>query len=268
MYDDDDEIDDMDADVEIDESKIAEDPTMILTNSTPQVQRLLIYLQKFSESHESSNPMKGLIFVERRHSAKILCHIIRRFVNSYPKLNIRVDFMTGYNSQITDSIETLLAKKCNDRVLEKFKRDELNLIICTSVLEEGIDLQECNLVIAYDLPKHYRSYVQTRGRARMSRSEYVIMTPLGETQKLQKNIAEWSIINDILKKVFIFIGKDLLYFLHTRLLWYFFRLCSSIDFCMRKKVEYLLLLFLCISYRNPVEEIELLFKVEYHQSCL
>lgn len=185
---------------EIDESKIAEDPEMILTNSTPQVQRLLIYLKKFVQD-DPKRLMKGLIFVKRRYSAKILCHIIRRFMNSYPDMNIQVDFMTGHNTKIPDSIETILAKKCNDRVLDKFKRDEVNLIVTTSVLEEGIDLQECNLVIAFDRPEHYRQYVQTKGRARMANSEYVIMVPMGSQLQLQQKVKEWGDVNDTLRQV-------------------------------------------------------------------
>lgn len=185
---------------EIDESKIAEDPDMILTNSTAQVQRLLIYLKKFIQD-KPERQMKGLIFVKRRYTAKILFNIIRRFMNSYPDMNVRVDFMTGNNTKIPDSIETILAKKCNDRVLDKFKRDEVNLIVTTSVLEEGIDLQECNLVIAYDKPEHYRQYVQTKGRARMPSSEYVIMVPLGSQLQLQQKVKEWGDVNDILRQV-------------------------------------------------------------------
>lgn len=185
---------------QIDESKIAEDPEMILTNSTAQVQRLLIYLKKFVQD-DPNRQMKGLIFVKRRYTAKILCHIIRRFMNSYPDINIRVDFMTGHNTKIPDSIETILAKKCNDRVLEKFKQDEVNLIVTTSVLEEGIDLQECNLVIAFDKPEHYRQYVQTKGRARMSNSEYVIMVPRGSQLQLQQKVKEWGDVNDTLRQV-------------------------------------------------------------------
>lgn len=201
LYDEDDEDEAIDIDAEpIDEQTIAEDPTMILTNSTAQVIKLLIYLKQVAEKNVE-NPIKGLIFVERKHTAKIVCHIIRRYMNSYPKLNIQVDFMVGNTSQIPDSIETLLAKKCNDRVLEKFKRNEINLIVTTSVLEEGIDLQECNLVIAYDTPKHYRQYVQTKGRARMANSEFIIMTPLGKTEGLQIKVSEWKNVNDILRKV-------------------------------------------------------------------
>jgi endoribonuclease Dicer len=45
------------------------------------------------------------------------------------------------------------------------------------VLEEGIDIQKCNLVVKFDLPKNYRSYVQSKGRARHQNSKYYMMVP-------------------------------------------------------------------------------------------
>lgn len=189
----------METDDEIDEQTISDHPATILTNSSSQIQKLLIYLKEFAEKSEV--PMKGLIFVDRRYTARILCHIVRRYANAYPNLKIHVDFMTGRNSFMPDSIESLIGNKNNNRVLEKFKRGEVNLIIATSVLEEGIDLQECNLVISYDTPTTFRSYVQRKGRARMKPSKYVIMTPTSQMNKLQKRAQEWKDILNILRKV-------------------------------------------------------------------
>lgn len=200
----DDEMMQTDDEILIDEQTIQDDPSTILTNSAHQVQALLILLKQTAENaikNKDLEPMKGLIFVQRRYTARILCHVIRRFANAYPELKINVDFMTGRNAFMPDSIETLLGNKNNKKVLDRFKRDEINLIVATSVLEEGIDLQECNLVVCYDTPTTFRAYVQTKGRARMKQSKYVIMTPAGQINKLQTKIVEWKKIIDILRKV-------------------------------------------------------------------
>lgn len=134
VYDDEDDDNDegMQTDDDIDEQTVKEDPSTILTNSSPQVQKLLIFLKKTAEQHKNSDsPLKGLIFVERRYTARILCHVLRRYANAYPELNIHVDFMTGRNAFMPDSVETLMGNKNNNRVLDKFKRDEINLIIAT-----------------------------------------------------------------------------------------------------------------------------------------
>lgn len=199
VYDQDEEDDKIDTD-EIDELVVKEDPSTILLNSSDQVQKLLLFVKEFAKERTK---IKGLIFVKRRYTARILCHIVRRYMNAYPEMNVNVDFMTGRNSFMPDSIETIINKKNNDRVLDKFRRDEINLIITTSVLEEGIDLQECNLVMCFDPVETFRQYVQTKGRARMKDSLYVIMTPSAQTNKLQIKLNEWAEINNILRKYLV-----------------------------------------------------------------
>lgn len=52
---------------------------------------------------------------------------------------------------------------------------QLNLLVATSVGEEGLDIQTCCLVIRFDLPETVASFIQSRGRARMPRSEYAFL---------------------------------------------------------------------------------------------
>lgn len=200
-WDDDDERMQIDDDNdEIDEETASDDPSIIILNSSPQVQNVLLFIKKAAEE---KTDIKGLIFVQRRYTARILCHVIRRYFNAPQNvhLKINVDFMTGRNAFMPDSIETVITNKNNNQVLDKFKRGTINLIIATSVLEEGIDLQECNLVVSFDMPQTFRAYVQSKGRARMKNSTYAIMTPAGELQKLSNKKREWEQILSILKQV-------------------------------------------------------------------
>jgi endoribonuclease Dicer len=50
-------------------------------------------------------------------------------------------------------------------------------MVASEVLEEGIDIPKCNLVVKFDIPKNYRSYIQSKGRARYQSSKYYIMVP-------------------------------------------------------------------------------------------
>lgn len=52
---------------------------------------------------------------------------------------------------------------------------QLNLLVATKVGEEGLDIQTCCLVIRFDLPETVASFIQSRGRARMPRSEYAFL---------------------------------------------------------------------------------------------
>lgn len=51
----------------------------------------------------------------------------------------------------------------------------MNLLVATNVAEEGLDIQTCCLVVRFDLPETVASFIQSRGRARMQKSEYVFL---------------------------------------------------------------------------------------------
>ena len=53
-----------------------------------------------------------------------------------------------------------------ERVIKMFKTGEKNLLLATSVAEEGLDIRDCNYVIRYDMMGNEISLVQSRGRVR------------------------------------------------------------------------------------------------------
>jgi len=52
---------------------------------------------------------------------------------------------------------------------------QVNIIVATSILEEGLDVQSCNLVIRFDPSPTVCSFIQSRGRARMRNSDYILI---------------------------------------------------------------------------------------------
>ena len=54
--------------------------------------------------------------------------------------------------------------KKQEEILRKFRHREFNVLISTGILEEGLDIPRCNLVVRFDLPRHYKSYVQSKVR--------------------------------------------------------------------------------------------------------
>lgn len=66
-------------------------------------------------------------------------------------------------SSLSNTGMTLPAQKC---VLEAFRASgDNNILIATSVADEGIDIAECNLVVLYEYVGNVIKMIQTRGES-------------------------------------------------------------------------------------------------------
>jgi hypothetical protein len=137
---------------------------------TSKVKKLLEVL--LGEYLSEKEGFSGLVFVEQRVGVVALAEII----NCHPETKkcFRTGTMVG-SSTNTKRMRFLheIAGKIN--ALPEFRIGEKNLVIATSVIEEGLDIQDCHLVVCFAPPNNLKSFVQRRGRARRIQSSYVIM---------------------------------------------------------------------------------------------
>jgi len=63
-----------------------------------------------------------------------------------------------------ESREAEMENKKREENLRKFRYREANLLIGTSIIEDGVELPKANLVIRFDLAKSFRSYLFSKVR--------------------------------------------------------------------------------------------------------
>jgi hypothetical protein len=143
---------------------------------SPKVARLINVLKIFVDKLPD---FCGIIFVEQRHTAVAMLTLIE----SLDILNkARCGVLIGHGS--TDEGDIQMSFKDQNRVIEKFRTGELNLLIATNVAEEGLDIQPCNVVFRFDFFNTLIAYIQSRGRARRPDSKYILMVEKNNKSQL------------------------------------------------------------------------------------
>lgn len=138
------------------------------THISPKLEILLSFLDEMDHPEFS-----GIIFAKRRSVVSVLT----RFLSLHPatKDRFRCASYVGWSSTRNESLGDLLTRDMQRDTLSEFKEGRKNLIVATDVLEEGLDVSSCRLVICFDKPANVKSFVQRRGRARHEQSTYAIM---------------------------------------------------------------------------------------------
>lgn len=140
-------------------------PSLSLDDVSSKVLELHKWLSLY---YERSDEALCLVFVQKRQTARLLKTLFEHIGGP----NLRCDVLVGVNVLPGECNVTLRSQILT---LQKFRRRELNCLFATSVAEEGLDIQQCNLVIRFDLYRTMIEYIQSRGRARHHNSKYLHM---------------------------------------------------------------------------------------------
>lgn len=132
-------------------------------------------LEEIFENQFIENPdSKIILFTQFRESAKKI----------YEKLsvnkNIKPNIFVGQAIKGTGSEKTGLNQKKQKQIIEDFREGKINVLIATSIAEEGLDIPEVNAVIFYEpIPSAIRM-IQRGGRtARLSKGKIIVLITKG-----------------------------------------------------------------------------------------
>ncbi|KAJ5993381.1 hypothetical protein N7451_009105 [Penicillium sp. IBT 35674x] len=153
-------------------TNIVESPVIHLQSPgsiSNKAERLLSFLK------ERSHPdFSGVIFVRERVTAYILSALLDAHPWTRNAFRCAPCVSNSARSESWARHDAMSVEN-NEDVVSQFRRGLKNLLIATSVLEEGIDLPACHLVVSYDSPDNIISFMQRQGRARKDVSDFVVM---------------------------------------------------------------------------------------------
>ncbi|XP_011379527.1 probable ATP-dependent RNA helicase DHX58 [Pteropus vampyrus] len=158
-----------------------------LATQGPENPKLEMLEQILKKQFGNPGNPRGIVFTCTRQSA----HSLLLWLRQQPGLqtvDIRAQLLIGAGNS---SRGTTMTQRDQQEVIRKFRVGTLNLLVATSVAEEGLDIPQCNVVVRYGLLTNEISMVQARGRARANESVYSFVATHGsrELQREQTNEA-------------------------------------------------------------------------------
>ena len=131
--------------------------------------KALLELLQSPEVIDKIETIKIIVFVSQKRSVKALLKILKHY---HPQT-----FLNKLNCQTIygKTGDVRLTGPKQKTILGKFREGSCRCLLSTSVLEEGLDVSDCNYVVRFDKFFSYKSLVQSRGRARAKDSRYIIL---------------------------------------------------------------------------------------------
>ncbi len=146
-------------------------------SENPKMGRTGVLVQ---EAVEKDPAARVIVFTHYRQTCEAVCaHLATR-------TGLRPALFVGQQSR---GAQEGLTQKEQREVLDRFRAGEVNVLVATSVAEEGLDIPEVDLVVFYEpIPSEIRA-IQRRGRTGRKRAGRVVVLM---TKGTQDEAAHWA----------------------------------------------------------------------------
>ncbi len=149
----------------------------------------VIVQQLRNEADRAGDNFRAVVFVQTQLAARALAAHLRAEVGEEAE-RIRPGMLLGQSG------DAGMTQTMQREALAQFRAGTVNVLIATSIAEEGLDIQQCSLVVRTEPPRTIISNVQGRGRARQLNALYAVLVLDGmlvqKTNKRGNVVAQWS----------------------------------------------------------------------------
>ena len=176
--------------------------------TSDRLNKLYYTINKLFENDKNA---KFIIFITNRIVAHILNPTLSRYLEEkFPDKKSQEIIGLNKRNKSQSSLTlapTITLNKLN-QIVKDFNENKFDILIGTSAVEEGLDIQSCNAVISLAEIQTPKSYIQMKGRARKTNSRFYIFSYSKEETickvrnflEIQKKMRE--LFNDDIKKDF------------------------------------------------------------------
>lgn len=88
---------------------------------------------------------------------------------------VRSAYLVRSTHQPKISSRGVPGRESTESTIQNFKARIINCLICTSIAEEGLDIQSCSFAIAFDGISSSKRYIQVKGRVRHQNGRFYLM---------------------------------------------------------------------------------------------
>jgi superfamily II DNA/RNA helicase len=94
-----------------------------------------------------------------------------------------------------EEIHSDLDQPAREKVLNRFRSKELNILVATDIVSRGIDIEDIDMVVNFDVPNEGEDYIHRIGRTARAQAKGAAITLINE-----KDQAKFATIEKLLGK--------------------------------------------------------------------
>jgi superfamily II DNA/RNA helicase len=203
-------------DIEFALSKVQKDRQLVMVSATSNMEVLKTAYKFHSEPLEIKLNHDDLLVDNINHEVAMICedekmpylvNFLRKRKDDCTIIFCNTQYMTHLVSMWLNkmdfksmAISGKLAQNRRTKLMESFRNKEITTLVCTDVAARGLDIDDVNLVVNYDLPNEAANYVHRIGRTGRAGKEGYAISFCGENDGENLD-AIYTLIEDKINKI-------------------------------------------------------------------